>query len=205
MYSIFYCNLYRISSKTLEGELSTLPRFIREKILAKKDPEARQRTLAGYMLAKRYVSAFCNVKPEELEFAFGQHGKPYIINQKVHFNISHCQNYVVLAVSDSPIGIDIEIVREFSAVLAQKKFAEQEVEYIAAAGREGRNMQQAFYEVWTAKEAFLKYNGTGLSAGLSALTLTAKNGRLEPENQPVALTFDQSIPGTVIAVVQGLS
>ena len=89
-----------------------------------------------------------------------------------------------------------------TAFLAQKKFTEQEVEYIAAAGREGRSMQQAFYEIWTAKEAYLKFTGAGISGGLNALTLAAQNGRLYPENRAITLTYDQSIPGAVIAVVQ---
>lgn len=202
MYNIFYCNLFKISNKLLDAELNTLPRFIQEQIKEKQNEDDRRRSLAGYMLARRYTAAFCNKKPEEIEFDFGEHGKPFVINGRVHYNISHCQNYVVLAVSEQPIGVDIEIVREFSALLAQKKFTEQEVEYIAAAGREGRSMQQAFYEIWTAKEAYLKFTGAGISGGLNALTLTAQNSRLYPENRAITLTYDQSIPGAVIAVVQ---
>ena len=202
MYNIFYCNLFKISNKLLDAELNTLPRFIQEQIKEKQNGDDRRRSLAGYMRARRDTAAFCNKKPEEIEFDFGEHGKPFVINGRVHYNISHCQNYVVLAVSEQPIGVDIEIVREFSALLAQKKFTEQEVEYIAAAGREGRSMQQAFYEIWTAKEAYLKFTGAGISGGLNALTLTAQNGRLYPENRAITLTYDQSILGAVIAVVQ---
>lgn len=186
----------------LDCELSKLPRFIQEQILARQNEEDRRRSLAGYMLARRYTAAFCNKKPEEMEFDFGEHGKPFVVNGRVHYNLSHCQNYVVLAVSEKPIGVDVEVVREFSALVAQKKFTEQEVEYIAAAGREGRSMQQAFYEIWTAKEAYLKYTGEGLYGGLNALTLKAENNHLVPENQAVQLSYDGSIPGAVIAVVQ---
>ena len=201
MYNIFYCDLFKISDQTILRELAQLPREIREKIAEKSDAEDRKRSVAGYMLARRYTAAFCNVEQKEIEFAFGEHGKPYIINQRVHYNISHCQNYVVLAVSNEPIGIDIEIVREFSAMVAQKRFVPAEVAYISEEGRFNRSMQQAFYEIWTAKEAYLKYTGLGLSGGLNALTLHSENQQLVPDNQDIKLVYDQSIPGAVIAVV----
>ena len=47
-------------------------------------------------------------KEEEPLLAFGKKGKPYLVNKAFYFNVSHSGEYVVCAVSDEEVGIDIE-------------------------------------------------------------------------------------------------
>ena len=40
-------------------------------------------------------------------FEYGEHGKPAIIGHPdIHFNLSHCREAVICAVSNRPVGID---------------------------------------------------------------------------------------------------
>ena len=143
------------------------------------------------------------MREDAIEIKRGEHGKPYILNLPAHFNVSHSGKYTILAISDKPIGIDIEIIEEFSAILAKKLFNEDELSYIAGNGpsRKKSEMQRSFYEIWTAKEAYLKYLGSGISGGVNTLSFSLKNSKLVPNKNDIKLTYDFSVPGAVTAIV----
>lgn len=205
MYNLFYYDIRKITDEIYKRELSRLPRIRQAEILKKARMDDRKRSLAGDMLARKYLSRLYSVDPEEIIFAKGEHGKPYVLNLPAHFNISHSGSYAVLAVSDRPIGVDIETVRDFSAILAKRCFTEEELHYLAGTGpsRKKAVMQRCFYELWTAKEAYLKYTGTGISGGMQSLTLTCEGDKLYPAQKDVRLFFDYSVPGAITAVITG--
>lgn len=91
----------------------------------------------------------------------GPGGKPYVKDLPgVHFNLSHSGRYVAVAVGDSEVGLDVERLREDRDLfaLAKRFFTGEEGRHLAAASDPGR----CFFELWTAKESYLKYLGTGL-------------------------------------------
>ncbi len=204
MYNIFYYDIRNLNDETFKKELDLLPKIRQKEILKKSDINAQKRSLVGDMLIKKYLSKIYQVSPEKIEIRKGEHGKPYVLNLPAHFNVSHSGNYTVLAVSDAPIGIDLEIIKEFSAILAKKLFSEEELKYISGkdSKRSKGSMQQCFYEIWTAKEAYLKFKGVGLSGGIKSLELGIKENRLEPLDKSISLEYDYSIPGAVMAIVR---
>ena len=64
------------------------------------------RCIGGYILLIRMVGDF-----EEENVRYTPQGKPSIIG-KPHYNISHSGKYIVVAVSDKEIGVDIELKKE---------------------------------------------------------------------------------------------
>ena len=96
------------------------------------------------------------------EIKKGPHGKPYFPGTDIHFNKSHSGDFKVLAIAETPVGVDIEKVRKADLRVA-KRFCENEYNYITQKDSEHR-----FFEVWTKKEAYLKYKGTGLNGGLDS-------------------------------------
>lgn len=87
-------------------------------------------------------------------------GKPYIEgHEKIFFNISHTHNVIAIAFSDNKVGVDIEKETENSVGIAKRFFTEEEYEYIVEISEEP---MKAFLEIWTKKEAFVKYLGLGL-------------------------------------------
>ena len=203
MYNLFFYDIRKMTDDVYKRELSRLPRLRQAEIFKKANLDDRKRSLAGEMLARKYLSRLYGVTEEELVFAKGEHGKPYVLNLPAHFNIAHSGQYVVLAVSDRPIGVDIEVVRNFSAILAKKRFNAEELAYIAGSNpsRKKSVMQRCFYELWTAKEAYLKYTGEGLGGGIQSLTLRCDGDKLIPARKNIRLSFDYSVPGAVTAVV----
>lgn len=92
-------------------------------------------------------------------FRFAEHGKPYLANQSsIFFNISHCKEAIATAVSNREIGIDIEGQRHFSDSLIARAFNDEE----RASVLNNEEPKLEFSRIWTRKESFFKWTGTGI-------------------------------------------
>ena len=89
-------------------------------------------------------------------------------NDKESFytNLSHSGDYVVLAVGDSPVGIDVEYKNDKDFKVTKRMFTETEQSYILN-GADIESSQQRFRDIWTINEAFLKCLGIGISVPLN--------------------------------------
>lgn len=87
----------------------------------------------------------------------------------VHFNLSHSGRWVVLAWGDSPVGIDVEEIRMNMDPIARQCFHQQEQEAVFSAPEQERS--RAFFRIWTMKESYLKYLGTGIDRPLSSFSV----------------------------------
>ncbi len=83
-------------------------------------------------------------------------GKPYIPDNPLYFSVSHSQNKTVLAISDVPVGIDMEIFptgKQYSHIL--RHMTDREKAEIQT--------ERGFYTHWTVKEAYIKMVGSTLA------------------------------------------
>ena len=94
-------------------------------------------------------------------FLYNDYGAPYIEGGP-HFSISHCKRGIAVAVSENPIGIDIEAIRSFKPELMRKTMNEDEQQRITSSA----TPDQEFIRLWTQKEALLKLQGTGIISDL---------------------------------------
>lgn len=97
-------------------------------------------------------------------------GKPYLEDHPdFHFSISHSGNWVALAFGRHPLGLDIQMIAEKqnTPALARRFFTEEEQAYLA----EQPDYARAFTRIWTAKESYLKYLGTGLTKSLTSFSV----------------------------------
>ena len=108
-------------------------------------------------------------------FEYGEHGKPFIVGHPdIHFNFSHCSEAVICAVSDQPVGVDVESIREYKESLARYTMNDQELEQIARAERP----DVEFIRLWTMKEAVLKLSGRGIVDDLKHVLTDTKTSEL---------------------------
>lgn len=106
------------------------------------------------------------------------HGKPRIVGREdFHYNLSHAGNWVVIAYGPEEVGIDIEKISWDAGKerLARRFFTENEQAYVF---REEAHQPQRFFQIWTGKESYLKYLGTGLSKALDSFDVLAMNAPL---------------------------
>ncbi|MDE7090129.1 MAG: 4'-phosphopantetheinyl transferase superfamily protein [Bacteroidales bacterium] len=101
----------------------------------------------------------------------GAHGKPSFGDDfPLHFNLSHSGAGAALAISDAPVGIDLEGNDGHRwAELSQRFFSPGERAVLNAQPLAAR--PETFILLWTCKESLYKYIGCGLSRGLSRYTL----------------------------------
>lgn len=111
------------------------------------------------------------------EFGTTEHGKPYLLNSPLRFNLSHSGNVTALAVSEQEVGLDIQerTERDFSALSRRLTPAEQ---------------VEDFFALWTAKEAYIKYKGGSLAGMLSSLEY--RGGVLYENGSPAKAHFFQT-------------
>lgn len=115
-------------------------------------------------------------------------GKPYIEGNPIHFSLSHSGNLMVCAVGKKEIGIDVQHIRHARTIeVAQRFFSPEESDYVNLNGEEG------FFELWSRKEAFVKYIGEGISYGFQNFTLVQKGRIVDRIEKPTFCQF-QMIP-----------
>lgn len=141
-------SLYIIDTRNKSIEELNLDRFlsneeINNSFLKYKVEETRKEKLVSLYLKKKYIG----------DFYLSKDDKP-LSNDK-YFNISHSKGVVALALSnDCPIGLDIEVIRDYKDDLAKYISTDEEYEYIKD--------NKSFFEIWTSKEALVKCLGSGL-------------------------------------------
>jgi 4'-phosphopantetheinyl transferase len=111
-----------------------------------------------------------SVHASALVFGTDTNKKPFLAEptfSAVEFNISHAGEYILIAVSDSPIGTDLEFMDPNFNYPEVAKFAfnEDEMSFISNASAP----LFAFYMLWSRKEALLKATGKGISDDLPAV------------------------------------
>ena len=132
----------------------------------------RRRCLCADMLARKMLAQAADCSPADVTFTYGEKGKPHA-NVPIHFNVSHAGDFVLCAVADAPLGVDIEQIKPFRAGLVGRYFTVAEADYVwggnplpAAESIDDPDTCARFYCVWTAKEAYVKMTGTGISTDL---------------------------------------
>jgi 4'-phosphopantetheinyl transferase len=111
----------------------------------------------------------------ELQLGEGPYGKPFLIHPEhgPHFNLSHTKGLAVIALSKAhSLGVDTEAAdRSVKALeLAARVFTPDEISTLTPL--EDSALTERFFRYWTAKEAFLKATGRGLSLDPRKLTTT---------------------------------
>lgn len=139
-----------------------------EKFVNKKD---KIRTVVGEVLIRTIIVENLKISNKYIRFNKNQYGKPYLKEYpNFNFNISHSGDYVLCAIDDKPIGVDVEEVKPIECEeIAKNFFTAKEFDYIV--NQDSKFQLDRFYEIWTLKESYIKCCGQGLSMPLKSFSI----------------------------------
>ncbi|WP_051377943.1 4'-phosphopantetheinyl transferase family protein [Derxia gummosa] len=153
------------------------------RLLRLRQPADRLRFLVARAALRRLLGERLGCDPRAIGFVTGAHGKPALhpatlsgagavalppsgASGGLHFNVSHSGARALVALSTAgEVGVDVERIAPRASLgrLAAHAFHPDE----RAACGEGADVA-AFFAIWAGKEAVVKADGRGLSAGLTA-------------------------------------
>src|SRR3990167_2232998 len=125
----------------------------------------RQQCIIARAYLRIILSHYVAIPATKFRFTAAQQGKLYLENfPDLQFNVTHSNNIILYAVTyQESIGIDVEdetrVVEYYD--LAKRFFAAHEAKALQTLTEDV--LRQAFYKIWTKKEAFIKAVGEGLS------------------------------------------
>ena len=132
------------------------------------------------MLARQGIAKHFGINPKDIKFRCDQNGKPYAEGLDIHFSLSHSGDLAVCAISDTPVGIDVEKVRHVNTGVAKKWFTEQEQAFVFS---DKTKAQRRFFEIWTKKEAYIKAKGLRLIDGSGVNVLDCPDAKFFTETK----------------------
>ena len=141
--------------------------------------DVRQQFILSRGLLRDVLSRYLDFPPEDLEFNYGQRGKPSLKHDtSLQFNLSHSGDVVILGVvRDHQIGVDVEHLHHIPemATMARDHFSQAEQGVLFSLPSE--QQQTAFFTCWTRKEAYIKATGDGFSMPLRDFDVSLRPGQ----------------------------
>ena len=125
--------------------------------------EADKRRSLGVELLLRYAMQEAGLP---FSYFYDPLGKPR--TEGGFISLSHADERVAVAVSDTDVGCDIEAVKPVDPRLAERFFTPREAEDIANSA----DKDDLFFRYWTLKESFMKATGQGMKLPFSAFAFT---------------------------------
>lgn len=166
-------HVIQFSLEATDAERATLAACLNEEERARaarfKRVLHQQRFTVGRGQLRRLLGQYTSQNPASLRFSYGKQGKPSLADgDGVTFNLSHSEDQALLAVArGNALGVDLEWRRPRvrMASIAARFFHPEEADLLARYDEGAKT--QAFYQLWTAKEALLKGVGGGLTLPLN--------------------------------------
>lgn len=161
-------NTNRLAKACFDSYYNLLPLAEQVRIMNYKRHEDRQAALLGKALLIAGMKQL-DLIADWAQLKRNDYGKPYLDHSAsgIEFNISHSENYVVAAISNVPIGIDIEAIRPLDIADFENCFSSGEWRRII----DGKAPLLQFFTYWSIKEAVIKAAGKGLSIPLSEVCI----------------------------------
>lgn len=168
---IYALNISKLQNKTY---LSFFGKYVTKDLKNIKLINRAISTVLGEILIKYILSFRYGMQWDEIYFEMNEYGKPILKNNKnLYFNISHSKDWVVCVLDDEEVGIDIEKITECKIGIAKRFFCDEEYSFIMS--KDYNEYNDAFVEIWTLKESYLKAIGTGLCKSLNSFCVVEKN------------------------------
>jgi len=169
-------------SKDIDLQLTYLSSEEKERAAKFYFAKDKIRFIQNRYLLRFIIAKYLAIQISEVEFKYNKYGKPQLADDeaKLFFNISHSHGFTVLAFSrEYELGIDVELVNreeDINCFINTDIFTPGEINWLKS--QTGSNISAACYKLWSAKEAYVKALGIGLTIPLNSIetNIVEENG-----------------------------
>lgn len=121
--------------------------------------------------------------------SYTETGKPFFLESSVHFSLSHSHGVCAVAISDKPIGVDVELIKT--------SYSPHLIERSLTAG-EKDSFDGDFTHIWCRKEAVAKMTGAGITGyprDIDTMMYEFNEQQIEWNDQKYWLVATTCLPG----------
>lgn len=184
--------LEEYTDQQIQALIATLPPQRQQVALRFKFLQGQKESALAYDLLRQGARELFGL--EQLpDFIYNEHKKPSLQGMPhVHFNLSHCKCAVICALSDHPVGVDVEQIGRKWEDVVDYAMSPSEAQQI----RQAACPEVEFTRLWTRKEAVVKLLGTGLTDDVKNLLLPRYTDKM------VLTTTENREKGYVFTIAQ---
>ena len=117
---------------------------------------------------KKILYDYYDINIHIYDIFYNYYGKPFL--KEIYFNISYTKEYIILAVGNCCVGVDIEQKRKVSDNIIHKIMDYNEYNFY-------KNDDNYILKTWVYKEAYVKYIGTGIIMDFNKIKLSEIRNR----------------------------
>ena len=171
MFTIYAVNIEKFKDEEiLEYLFKYISQEKAEKLSKFKMIDDKKRGLIGELLVRYLICDNLKIKNSEVNFTKNKYGKPFLKDYiGLEYSVSHSNKFVVCAIGDYAVGIDIEYVKDVELGAANYLFERHEYEVFNNLPE--NNKLDYFYSMWTLKESLIKAKGLGLSIPMKSFSI----------------------------------
>ena len=149
-------NLYLADARLLAEHLADAMPLLTAKRRKEVEAFVEEKDCLLHCAAGLLLRSILNVT-QDSDLVYGEYDKPELANGTLRFSLSHAGHYAVLAVSEYPVGVDIEPIAK-PQILPRKMLTGEEMRWL-----EEHPSAEDFCLLWTRLESALKAEGCGLA------------------------------------------
>lgn len=158
--------LLHVTSEQMRFASSLVPSYRKEYAARYRFENDRIQSIFAFLLLQYAVREEYSIE-DTLQLDYSN-GKPRAMGfEDLHFNLSHCRLATACAVSDRPVGVDVQDWAQRHLTVAKQVCSAQELAYLKTA----ETPQVEFAKLWTRKESYGKYGGQGILYPMRELCL----------------------------------
>jgi len=139
----------------------------------------RRRFIAAHGALRGLLGQYLGIRPRQVQFRLSASGKPTLnrdLNSQLTFSLSHSAGLALIAIANgADVGVDVEHVSYETDCLDVARHWFSAAEAHALESMPDRQRTQAFFDLWTRREAWAKARGDGLA--MPKTVLSAGPGR----------------------------
>lgn len=125
------------------------------------------------------LAQYLGQAPESVPLKIYPTGKPYLPGSNLQFNLSHSDGLFLYGLTlGTPLGVDLQRVYPIDNIntIIKNYFSPEEQNLIKSVNK--NQLQDLFFAIWTAKEAYLKGTGEGFQRPPNSFTICHKSNGL---------------------------